>query len=205
MAKILILFYSSYGHIEKMAQAALEGVREVPGTSVDLKRIPETLSEEILTKQGSLEQQKKMAHIPICTVEELPHYDAIIFGTPTRFGNMCGQMKQFLDACGKHWMSGALVGKVASVFTSTGSQHGGQETTIISTHIPLYHLGFILVGLPYSFKGQMTLDEISGGTPYGATTIAGSKGERGPSANELAGARYQGKHVATITSKLVRP
>lgn len=204
MTKVLVLFYSTYGHIHQMADAIAAGAKEVPGVTVDIKRIPETLSEEVLTKQGALEVQKGMSNIPVCTVDELPNYDAIIFGTPTRFGNMCGQMKQFLDACGKLWIKGSLVGKVASVFTSTGSQHGGQESTILSTHIPLYHLGFIIVGLPYSFQGQMTLDEISGGSPYGATTIAGATGARQPSQNDLAGAKFQGKHVATIASKLAR-
>jgi NAD(P)H dehydrogenase (quinone) len=151
---------------------------------------------------GALEPQKAFSHIPACTVDELAAADAIIFGTPTRFGNMCGQMKQFLDATGKLWMSGKLVGKVGSVFTSSNTQHGGQETTIVSFFMPLMHQGMIIVGLPYTFRGQMTMDEITGCSPYGASTIAGGAGERQPSENELAGARFQGRHVAEIASKL---
>ncbi len=151
---------------------------------------------------GALEAQKAMASIPVCTVDELAGADAIIFGTPTRFGNMCGQMRQFLDATGQLWAKGALVGKVGSVFTSSATQHGGQESTILTFHITLLHQGMVIVGLPYAFAGQMRIDEITGGSPYGASTIAGGKGERMPSENELAAARYQGKHVATIAAKL---
>jgi len=193
-----------YGHIHRMAQAVAEGAKEVAGTEVVLRRVPETLSHEILGKMGALEAQKSMSHIPVCTVEELPTADAVIFGTPTRFGNMCGQMRQFLDATGQLWAKGALVGKVGSVFASSGTQHGGQESTILSFHITLLHQGFVVVGLPYTFQGQMRNDEITGGSPYGASTIVGGQGERLPTENDLAGARYQGKHVATIASKLSR-
>ena len=202
--KVLIVYYSMYGHIHRMAQAVAEGAKEVAGTEVVLRRVPETLSHEILGKMGALEAQKSMSHIPVCTVEELPTADAVIFGTPTRFGNMCGQMRQFLDATGQLWAKGALVGKVGSVFASSGTQHGGQESTILSFHITLLHQGFVVVGLPYTFQGQMRNDEITGGSPYGASTIAGAQGERLPTENELAAARYQGKHVATIASKLSR-
>jgi len=153
---------------------------------------------------GALDAQKSLAHIPECTVDELAAADAIIFGTPTRFGNMCGQMRQFLDTTGGLWMKGALVGKVGSVFGSSATQHGGQESTLLSFHITLLHHGMIIVGLPYAFQGQMGVTELTGGTPYGATTIAGGQGERMPSENELAGARFQGKHVATIASRLVK-
>jgi NAD(P)H dehydrogenase (quinone) len=200
--KVVVVFYSMYGHIHKLAEAIAEGVREVEGAEAELRRAPETLSEEILKKMGAPEPQKAFSHIPVCTVDELAAADAIIFGTPTRFGNMCGQMKQFLDATGKLWMSGKLVGKVGSVFTSSNTQHGGQETTIVSFFMPLMHQGMIIVGLPYTFRGQMTMDEITGCSPYGASTIAGGAGERQPSENELAGARFQGRHVAEIASKL---
>jgi len=202
--KALIVFYSMYGHVHKMAEAVAEGVREVPGAEAVLRRVPETLSDEILKKMGALETQKAFAHIPLAKVDELVSADAIIFGTPTRFGNMCGQMRQFLDATGPLWAKGALVGKVGSVFASTATQHGGQESTILSFHTTLLHQGMIVVGLPYSFQGQMRIDEITGGSPYGASTIAGGQGERMPSQNELAAARFQGKHVATIASKLAR-
>jgi NAD(P)H dehydrogenase (quinone) len=191
-----------YGHIHRMAEAVAEGVKEGGGAEVELRRVPETLSEEILGKMGALEAQKAFSHVPVATVDELAEADAIIFGTPTRFGNMCGQMRQFLDATGQLWASGALVGKVGSVFASSATQHGGQESTILSFHITLLHQGFVIVGLPYAFQGQMRIDEITGGSPYGASTIAGGQGERMPSENELAAARYQGKHVATIASKL---
>jgi NAD(P)H dehydrogenase (quinone) len=200
--KILIPFYSMYGHIHRMAQAVSEGVKEVPGAEPVLRRVPETLSNEVLTSMGALDAQKALSHIPVCTVDELPSAGAIIFGTPTRFGNMCGQMRQFLDSTGQLWMKGALVGKVGSVFTSTATQHGGQESTILSFHTTLLHQGMVIVGLPYAFQGQMRIDEITGGSPYGASTITGTKGERMPSENELAGAHFQGKHVATIALKL---
>ncbi len=199
--KVLIVFYSLYGHIYKMAQAVAEGAREA-GAQVEIKRVPETLSEDILAKMGALEAQKSMAAVPVCSVEDLAGADAIIFGTPTRFGNMIGQMRQFLDATGQLWAKGALVGKVGSVFTSSATQHGGQESTILSFHITLLHQGMVVVGLPYSFTGQTRMDEITGGSPYGASTITGPQGERMPSENELAAARYQGKHVAQIAAKL---
>ncbi len=200
MAKILVLYYSSYGHIETMAQAVAEGARAVPGTEVVVKRVPELVPEEVARNAHfKLDQQA-----PIATTAELVEYDAIIFGTPTRFGNMAAQMKNFLDQTGSLWASGALIGKVGSVFTSTATQHGGQESTILSTHIVLLHQGFIVVGLPYSFQGQMILDEVTGGSPYGASTIAGGDGARKPSKNELDGAHYQGKHVAEITTALLK-
>lgn len=202
MAKVLVVFYSMYGHIYRMALSVAEGVKEVKGTTVDLKRVPETLSQEILGKMGALDAQKAISHIPVCKAEELAAYDAIIFGTPTRFGNMCGQMRAFLDATGQLWAQNALVGKVGSVFTSSATQHGGQESTILSFHNTLLHQGMIVVGLPYSFKGQTGVSEITGCSPYGASTIAGGDGSRMPSTNELAGASYQGKHVAMIASKL---
>lgn len=202
--KVLIPFYSAYGHIYRMAEAVAEGAREVKGAKAELRQVPETLPQEILKQIGAIEPGKKFAHIPLCTVDELASADAIIFGTPTRFGNMCAQMRAFLDGTGPLWDTGALVGKVGSVFTSSNTQHGGQETTIISTHLTLLHQGMVLVGLPYTFEGQSRIDEISGCSPYGASTIAGPQGERMPSENELAGARFQGKYVATIASKLAR-
>ena len=200
--KVLIVFYSMYGHIFRMAEAVGEGASEIAGADIEMRRVPETLSEEILGKMGAIEAQKGFSHIPVCRVDELKSADAIIFGTPTRFGNMCGQMRQFLDATGGLWAEGALVGKVGSVFTSSATQHGGQESTILSFHITLLHQGFIVVGLPYTFAGQMRIDEITGSSPYGASTIAGGKGERMPSENELAAARFQGRHVAAIASRL---
>lgn len=200
--KILIVFYSMYGHVYKMAEALAAGAREVPGAEVFLRRTPETLPNEVLQAMNALEAQKAFAEIPICTVDELVSADAIIFGTPTRFGNMCGQMRQFLDATGQLWAKGALIGKVGSVFTSSATQHGGQESTILSFHTTLLHHGMILVGLPYSFAGQMKVDEINGGSPYGASTIAAGDGSRLPSQNELEGAKFQGRHVAAITAKL---
>ena len=202
--KALILYYSMYGHVHRMAQAVLEGVEEVPGARAILRQVPETLSDDILEKMGALDARKAMADIPVATVDDLPAADAIIFGTPTRFGNMCGQMRQFLDATAGLWTANALVGKVGSVFTSSNAQHGGQESTILSFHLTLLHQGMIIVGLPYSFQGQMGIDEITGGSPYGASTIAGPRGERLPSKNELAAARYQGNHVAAIATKLTR-
>lgn len=200
--KVLIVYYSTYGHVHKMAEAVAEGVREIDRAEAILRRVPETLPEEVLEKMGAVEAQQSMSNVPICSVEELASADAVIFGTPTRFGNMCGQMRQFLDATGQLWAQGALVGKVGSVFTSSATQHGGQESTLLSFHITLLHHGFVIVGLPYTFQGQMRIDEITGGSPYGASTIAGGSGERMPSENELDAARFQGKHVATIASKL---
>ena len=200
--KALVLFYSTYGHIWKMAEAVAEGVREAPGCEADLKRIPETLSREVLGKMGALEAQKAFAHVPVATVDELPDYDAILFGVPTRYGVAAAQVRAFLDATGKLWSSNALVGKVGSVFSSTATQHGGQESTILSLHATLLHLGMVVVGLPYSFQGQMRIDEMTGCSPYGASTITGSKGERWPSQNELDGARFQGRHAAGLAAKL---
>lgn len=197
MTKVLVLYYSSYGHIETMAQAVAEGVREA-GAEVVIKRVPELVPEEVARKSGFKLDQAA----PIATVDELPNYDAIILGVPTRFGNMAAQMKNFLDQTGGLWFQGKLIGKVGSVFTSTATQHGGQESTILSTHTVLLHQGMVIVGLPYSFQGQMTLSEITGGSPYGASTIAAGDGSRQPSENELAGARFQGKHVAGIAAKL---
>ena len=200
--KVLIVYYSTYGHVHTMAEAVAKGVREISGAEAVLRRVPETLPDDVLEKMGATDAQKAFAHVPICTVDELTQADAVIFGTPTRFGNMCGQMRQFLDATGQLWAQGALVGKVGSVFTSTATQHGGQESTLLSFHITLLHHGFVVVGLPYAFQGQTRIDEITGGTPYGASTIAGGSGERMPSENELEGAQFQGKHVAQIASKL---
>ncbi|SFC09745.1 NAD(P)H dehydrogenase (quinone) [Bosea sp. CRIB-10] len=197
MTKVLVLYYSSYGHIETMAQAVAEGARE-GGAEVVIKRVPELVPEEVARKSGFKLDQAA----PIATVDELPDYDAIILGVPTRFGNMPAQMKNFLDQTGGLWFQGKLIGKVGSVFTSTATQHGGQESTILSTHTVLLHQGMVIVGLPYSFQGQMSLSEITGGSPYGASTIAAGDGSRQPSENELAGARYQGKHVAGIAAKL---
>jgi NAD(P)H dehydrogenase (quinone) len=191
-----------YGHIHRMAQAIAEGARAVPGSEVTLRRIPETLPEKTLAAMGALEAQKSMAAVAVAEVDELALADAIIIGTPTRYGNMCGQVRQFLDATGGLWVKGALVGKVGSVFTSSATQHGGQESTILSTHTTLLHHGLVIVGLPYAFAGQMRIDEVTGCSPYGASTIAGGAGERQPSENELAGARWQGRHVAAIAAKL---
>jgi NAD(P)H dehydrogenase (quinone) len=202
--KILVVYYSMYGHIHRMAEAVAEGAKEAEGAEVEMCRVPETLPEEVLKMMGALEAQKAFAQVPVCTVDKLGEADAIIFGTPTRFGNMCAQMRQFLDATGNLWAESALVGKVGSVFTSSNTQHGGQESTIISFHFTLLHLGMVIVGLPYSFQGQTRTDEITGGSPYGASTIAGGQGERMPSENELAAARFQGKHAAMIASKLVK-
>jgi NAD(P)H dehydrogenase (quinone) len=200
--KVLVVFYSTYGHVYKMADAMVAGAGEVAGAEVEIRRVPETLSQEVLEKMGAVDAQKAFSQIPVCTVDELARADAIIFGTPTRFGNMCGQMRQFLDSTGQLWANGSLVGKVGSVFASTATQHGGQESTILTFHVTLLHHGFIVVGLPYAFQGQMRLDEITGGSPYGASTIAGGDGSRMPSENELEAARFQGKHVAGIASKL---
>ena len=202
--KVLIVYYSTYGHVHTMAEAIAEGVKQVDGAEAIMRRVPETLSEEILENMGAVDAQKAISHVPVCTVDELASADAVIFGTPTRFGNMCGQMRQFLDATGQLWAQGTLVGKVGSVFTSSATQHGGQESTILSFHISLLHHGFVIVGLPYAFQGQMRIDELTGGSPYGASTIAGGSGERMPSENELEGARFQGKHVAEIAKKLNR-
>jgi NAD(P)H dehydrogenase (quinone) len=200
--KALVLYYSMYGHVYRLAQAVVEGVRSVDGVAVDLRRVPETLSEIVLKEMGALDSLARQRGVPVCTVEELGEADAVIFGTPTRFGNMCGQMRQFLDATGQLWLTGALVGKVGSVFTSSNTQHGGQESTILSFHLTLLHQGMVIVGLPYTFTGQRKTDEITGCSPYGASTIAGGDGSRVPTENELAGARFQGTHVARIAKRL---
>jgi NAD(P)H dehydrogenase (quinone) len=205
MAKILIVYYSLFGHIHRMAEAVALGVRDVPGCEAVLRRVPETLPEGVPEKMGAGEFRKEFLRIPVCSMEELGAADAVIFGTPTRYGNMCGQMRQFFDATGKLWVAGALVGKPGSVFTSSATQHGGQESTILSVHTTLLHHGMIIVGLPYTFEGQSRLDEITGGSPYGASTIAGNGPDvRWPSENERAAARYQGRHVAQIARKLAR-
>jgi NAD(P)H dehydrogenase (quinone) len=200
--KVQIIFYSMYGHIYKMAEAIAEGVRLVNGVEVELFRVPELVPDDILEKSGAKALQQDFANIPIATVDHLIEADAIIFGTPTRFGNMCAQMRNFLDQTGGLWMKNALVGKIGSVFASTGTQHGGQETTITSFHTTLFHLGLIVVGVPYAETGLTNMNEISGGTPYGATTLAGPKGDRQPTQNELIIARYQGKHVTEIAKAL---
>jgi NAD(P)H dehydrogenase (quinone) len=201
---VLIVYYSMYGHIRRMAEAIKDGAGGVSGADVKICRVPETLPEEVLIKMGAVETQKAQAHVPVCTMENLVSAQAIIFGTPTRFGNMCGQMRQFLDATGGLWAKGSLIGKVGSVFTSSATQHGGQESTILSFHVTLLHHGMVIVGLPYAFAGQMRIDEMTGGSPYGASTIAGGDGKRMPSENELDAARFQGKHVAEIAAKLFR-
>lgn len=198
MTKVLVLYYSGYGHVETLAEAVAEGTGEVDGTEVTVKRVPELVPEEVARNSG----MKLDQDAPIAEPKELADYDAVIFGTPTRFGNMAAQMRNFLDQTGGLWMQGALIGKVGSVFASTGTQHGGQETTITSFHTTLLHHGMVIVGVPYSHKGLTEMGEISGGTPYGATTLAGSDGSRTPSANELDIARYQGRHVAEIAAKL---
>jgi NAD(P)H dehydrogenase (quinone) len=200
--KTLVLFYSTYGHIWKMAEAVAEGARQVAGNDVVVKRVPETLPAAILDQIGATGAQQAFAHVPVATPQELAEYDAIIFGTPTRYGNVCGQMQAFMDSTGALWANGALVGKAGGVFVSTATQHGGQETTIRSFHTELLHHGFVIVGLPYAWQGQTGHETVTGGTPYGASTVAGGKGERQPSENELEGARFQGKHTAEIAQKL---
>ncbi|MBD2766942.1 NAD(P)H:quinone oxidoreductase [Hymenobacter sp. BT664] len=200
--KTLVLFYSTYGHIWKMAEAVAEGARQVAGNEVVVKRVPETLPQAILDQIGATAAQQAFAHVPVATPQELVEYDAIIFGTPTRYGNLCGQMQAYLDSTGGLWAQGALVGKVGGAFVSTATQHGGQETTLRAFHTELLHHGFVIVGLPYAWQGQMGHEEMTGGTPYGASTVTGGKGERQPSENELEGARFQGRHTAEIAQKL---
>jgi NAD(P)H dehydrogenase (quinone) len=200
--KLLVVFHSLYGHVYRMAQEIAEGARTVEGVEVLVKRVPETLPPEVLTAMNAVEAQKTFASVPVATANDLAEADAIVFGTPTRFGNMTGQMRQFLDATGGLWAQGKLVGKVGSVFTSSATQHGGQESTILGFHTTLLHHGMVVVGLPYSFAGQTRIDEITGCSPYGASTIVGGKGERMPSQNEIDGARFQGRHVAQIAKKL---
>jgi len=200
--KIRIVFYSMYGHIYQLAEQEAAGAREVTGCVVELYQVPELVPDDALEKSGAKAARRAFAHIPIAAPSHLAEADAVIFGTPTRFGNMCAQMRNFLDQTGGLWMKGALVGKIGSVFTSTGTQHGGQETTITSFHSTLLHHGMIIVGVPYAEQRLLNMAEITGGSPYGASTLAGPDGTRQPSANELAIAKYQGKHVATIARKL---
>lgn len=206
MVKVNIIFYSMYGHVYRMAEAIAAGAREVEGAEVGIYQVPETLPEEVLEKMGAIETKKLFAHIPVLTrdmnEEVLAGADALIFGTPTRYGNMTAQMRAVLDGLGGLWNRDAFVGKVGSVFTSSGTQHGGQESTILTFHVSLLHLGMILVGLPYSENRQKRMDEITGGSPYGASTIAGGDGSRQPSENELEMARYQGRHVTLIAKKI---
>jgi NAD(P)H dehydrogenase (quinone) len=197
MAKVLVLYYSMYGHVETMAKAVAKGASSVEGINVTIKRVPDLMTEDAARKAGAKLDQEA----PIATVDELPDYDAVIFGTPTRFGNMCAQMRNFLDQTGGLWAAGKLVGKVGSVFTSTGTQHGGQETTITSFHNTLLHHGMIIVGVPYSCRELTNMSEITGGSPYGAGTLAGSDGSRQPSENEIKIAHFQGAHVAEVTRK----
>jgi NAD(P)H dehydrogenase (quinone) len=200
--KVKIVFYSMYGHIYRMAEAVAEGVRQVEGAEVNLAQVPELVPQAALERMGEDKARDAFAHIPVATVEALPEADALIFGTPTRFGNMCAQMRNFLDQTRGIWAKGALIGKVGSVFTSTGTQHGGQETTLVSFHTTLLHHGMVIVGVPYSEQRQTIITEITGGSPYGASTIAGPDGSRQPSENELAIARFQGRHVAQIAKRL---
>jgi NAD(P)H dehydrogenase (quinone) len=201
--KVQVIFYSMYGHVFKMAQAVAEGAREVAGAEVSIYQVPELVPDNILAASGAAAARQAFANVPIATPDQLADADALIFGTPTRFGNMCAQMRNFFDQTGGLWMKGALVGKVGSVFTSTASQHGGQETTLISFHLTLFHQGMIVVGVPYAEQRLMNMQEISGGTPYGASTLTGPDGSRQPSENELAIARFQGRHTTEIAKKLV--
>ena len=200
--KVLIAHYSSLGHTNSLAQAIMQGAEEVEGAEVKLMRVPEIMAEEATRSVVSGEFSKSFKNLPVCRPGDLSAADAIILGAPTYLGNMCAQMQYFLNSLGKLWRDGSLVGKVGSAFTSSGSQHGGQEAALLSVHTTMLHLGMIVVGLPYTFQGQLRMDEITGGTPYGATTISGQKGERMPSDNELAAARFQGRHVAAIAAKL---
>jgi NAD(P)H dehydrogenase (quinone) len=202
--KVQVIFYSMYGHVHRMAEAIVEGAKQVPGADVSLYQVPELIPDDVLEKYGAKAAKATLSKIPVAKVEQLPDAHAIIFGTPTRFGNMAAQMRNFLDQTGPLWMKGALIGKVGSVFASTGTQHGGQETTITSFHSTLLHHGMVVVGVPYGESGLMNMTDISGGTPYGATTLAGPDGSRQPSENELKIARYQGKHVTEIAGKLFR-
>jgi NAD(P)H dehydrogenase (quinone) len=200
--RVKIFFYSMYGHVYRMAEAVAEGARSVPGTEVTVLQVQELVPPDVLKESGAAEARKAFSHVPVAKVDDLADADAVIIGTPTRYGNMTAQMRYFLDQTGGLWMKGSLVGKVGSVFTSTATQHGGQETTITSTHTTLLHLGLVIVGVPYSEQRLMDVSAMSGGTPYGASTIAGPDGSRKPSENELAIARFQGKHVAEIAKKL---
>ena len=200
--KIQVVFYSMYGHVHQMAEAVAAGAREVGGTEVTLYQVPELAPDDVLEKSGAKAARAAFAQVPVAKPEQLAEADAIIFGTPTRFGNMCAQMRNFLDQTGGLWMKGSLIGKVGSVFTSTATQHGGQETTITSFHSTLLHQGMVIVGVPYSEQRLMAMNEVTGGTPYGASTLAAPDGSRQPTENELAIARFQGRHVAGIAAKL---
>lgn len=200
--RILLVYYSMYGHVHAMIKAAAEGAAQVKGAEVSIMRVPETLPDNVLEMMGATAARKAQADVPVCSPDDLAAADAVIFGAPTRFGNMCGQMRQFLDTTGGLWAKGALVGKVGGVITSSGTQHGGQESTILSFHTTLLHHGMVIAGLPYSFKGQMGTAELTGCSPYGASTIAGGSGERMPSANELEGARFQGRYIAELAGRL---
>jgi len=200
--KVQIVFYSTYGHIYRLAEAIAEGARQGGGADVQMFRVPETLPPEVLQKMGAVDAQKAFAQVPLADPKRLAEADAIILGSPTRFGGAAAQMRQFIDATGSHWMSGALIGKVGSEFTSTASQHGGQEMTLMNLYTFMFHQGMVIAGVPYSSQELLKMDEMTGGTPYGASTVTGPQGERLPSANELAIARAQGKHVATIAAKL---
>ena len=200
---VQIIFYSMYGHIYRLAEAVAEGARQVEGATVSLSQVPELVPKEALERTGAKQARDHFAHIPLARPEQLPAADVILLGTPTRYGNVCAQMQHFMDQTGQLWLKGALVGKVGGVFTSTATQHGGQETTIRSLHTELFHHGLIVVGVPYACQELMNMNEITGGSPYGASTMAGSDGKRQPTANELAIARFQGRHVAEITKKLV--
>lgn len=202
MTKVQVIFYSMYGHIHRMAEAVAAGARSAGDVEVTLLQVPELMPDDVLEKSGAKAARAGFAHVPYATVDQLVEADAIIFGTGTRFGNMTAQMRNFLDQTGGLWAKGALIGKVGSVFTSTASQHGGQETTLTSFHSTLFHHGMVVVGVPYAEQGLVRMDELSGGTPYGASTITGGDGSRLPSENELAIARYQGRHVATIAMQL---
>jgi len=202
VTKVFVVFYSMYGHVYKLAKAVTEGAQQVEGAEVEMFQVPELVPESVLERTGAKAARAAFATVPVITAEQLTLADAIIFGTPTRYGNMCGQMRNFLDQTGKQWAAGALVGKVGSVFTSTATQHGGQETTITSFHSTLLHHGMVIVGVPYTEKRILDMKEISGGGPYGATTMTGGDGSRQPSANELEIARFQGRHVAAIARKL---
>jgi NAD(P)H:quinone oxidoreductase type IV len=202
--QVQVIFYSMYGHVHRMAQAVVEGAKQVPGAEVSLYQVAELVPDAVLEKLGAKQARAAFSKIPIATVDQLAEAHAIIFGTPTRFGNMAAQMRNFLDQTGSLWTKGSLIGKVGSVFASTASQHGGQETTLTSFHTTLLHQGMVIVGVPYSESGLVHMSDITGGTPYGATTITGPDGSRQPSENELKIARYQGKHVTEIAAKLFR-
>src|SRR4051812_26470233 len=200
--KVHVVFYSMYGHVWRLAEAVAEGARQVAGAEVSLYQVAELVPEEALERSGAKAARQTFAHVPMAQPAQLADADAILFGTPTRFGNMAAQMRNFLDQTGGLWVKGSLIGKVASVFTSTGTQHGGHETTITSFHTTLLHQGMIIVGVPYSCQELVNMNEITGGSPYGASTLAGSDGSRQPGAKDLAIARFQGRHVATIAGKL---